>query len=485
MFELMEFTAQLQEPTRQAIIPTFILPFTVLGMILTSLATWIAAFFGVKLKAEGPKKLFELLMKPKVLIWSVLANALFYGLYVGTVYIYHGPRPLWLIQLRNQSSKAVSVTKPSAEGQIKTQNADGPPSMVGKRQIKDIKIEWQTDIKAGVFGGVSRWHDQLLMGTDAGHLIQLDAKTGKVQRDFWIGQPVMTQPLVIGDKAYFGEGVHDTHHARYFKFDLPSGKINGVFPTEGHIERQATAAEISGSTNLLIPAGKDGLYAVNAETMKETWHAKVGHVDSFPLFNDKQVYVGTGIEYGFKDTTTKAYALNATTGEVNWERNLPTSAWGMPVIWKNFVCFSVGDVYENTRYGQIACYDQLSGDDGPAINLRGAVLAPPLLKGDHLLLSDLHGVVYQLGLNERKIDWHINLPFKKYNYAGLVFDDEDNLIMTSDDGINVYSLETQELVFHWSPPTPWKTPYANVLIFKDLWVLADGRGQVFALKPIY
>jgi outer membrane protein assembly factor BamB len=477
MFGLMEFTVQLQEPVRQAIIPTFILPFTVLGMILTGLATWVAAFFGIKLKAEGPKRLFEILMKPKVLIWGLISNLVFYGVYAGSMFIYHGPRPLWLIHLRNQNA-GVSPQETSSK-------APSATTALRPRTLKGLETVWQTQVGAGVFGGITGSGDSLFMGTDGGRFLELDANTGAIRRNYWVGQPVMTEILLSGDFAYFGEGVHDTHHARYFKFDLHQGKITKSFSTRGHIERTATATTLDNQEVLLIPAGRDGVYAVKADSMEKLWQAKIGHVDSYPVTDGKQVFVGTGIEFGFKDTRTKAYALDLLTGKVNWERSLPTSAWGKPIVWRDFVCFSVGDIYQNTKWGQISCYRQQTGEDGPSINLGGAVLAAPILIRDHLVLSDLQGTVYQVNLSEKKIDWRIQLPFKRKNYAAVQIDSEGHLIMPADDGIYVYSLATQELLFHWQAPKEWKTPYANVLFFKGLWVIADGRGQVFALRPSF
>ena len=56
------------EQVHPLIVPTVLIPLTLVSMGISVIATFIAGLFGVKLKAEGPKRLLELLFKPKILI---------------------------------------------------------------------------------------------------------------------------------------------------------------------------------------------------------------------------------------------------------------------------------------------------------------------------------------------------------------------------------------------------------------------------------
>lgn len=507
MFGLMELTEQLNEPAKLAIIPTVVIPFTILGMILTSLATWIAAFFGLQLKAEGPKRLFELLMKPKILAWALVMNLLFYGFYKGGLYLKNSSMPIWLIEFRNAS---LGVIHPEIVGS----KMDRPPSVashkhkilekiqlqnqaqnLAPRPIKNVEIVWQHDLKSAVFGGLAASENSLFMGTRDGSLIELDANTGNKLKEIWIGQPIMTQPILLNEQVYFGEGVHETHHARYYNFDRTTGRLNSAFKSTGHIERKAAVAYLNQPHQtelkklLLVPAGRDGVYALDSKTMTPVWQSKTGHVDASPIADDQNVYFGTGVEKGFEDTEAHVVAVNLATGTTLWKKSIPTSSWGIPVLWKNLVCFGIGDVYKSTTYGQFSCYNRKTGEQDLAINTDGALISEPTLVKDYVVLADVHGVIYQLNLIEKKIDWKIQTPSAKLSYASVFVDQEDRLFLPSDDGLLIFSRKTQNLLYQWKYPAahkkPWKKPYTNILAYQDLWILADGHGEIWGLRPLY
>lgn len=474
MFGLMEITAQLDEATKLAIIPTVVLPFTILGMILTSVATWIAAFFGVELKAEGPKRLFEVLMKPKVLLLALLSNVLVFGGIKAGEYVMNSPYPLWWVKLensRNPSSLKTYSPSPATNGNKSF------------HEFKDLEIAWETKLDSAVFGTPVISGDSLFAGVDAGRLVEIDLNDGRLLRKFEIGKPVMASPTIWNEKIYSGEGIHTTHHARLYSFDLKTGKFIGAFESRGHIERAATLTEWQQKAYLVIPSGKDGLNAIDPNTMKIIWHAPIGHIDSFPLADKELIFVGTGLEMGFDETPTKIFALDIQTGKTIWEKTLPTSVWGKPTIWKDAVCFPVGDVYKNTDYGQLACYQRNSGKEYFSFNTAGALIGEPVLLGDELIISDFHGKIYQFNLETQKLDWTIQVPVKKYSYASVVVDSLDRVILPGIDGLYVYSRKNQELQFVWKPEN-WKGSYSNVIFYKDLWVLADATGKVRGLKGV-
>ncbi len=492
MFGLTEFTAQFDEPLRQAIIPTFVLPFTILGMILTSLATWIAAFFGIQLKAEGPKRLFEVLMRPKIILWALISNGLFYAVYAGWQYEATSSRPLWLIESKNHHH-------PAKAEHIETQEAILSDENQRKKNLVELKLLWTIKISGGVFGGITSKGSALFMGTNNGKIFEIDSLSGKELRQFWVGQPVMTAPLILENNLFSGEGIHETHHARYYKFDLLNGEMVASTTTAGHIERTATVTSIGNKKILLTPAGKAGVIAIDSADMTTLWQAHVGHVDSYPITDGETVFVGTGLEQGFNQDGTFAYALELTSGKTRWKKQLPTSSWGRPILWKQQVCFSVGDVYSNTDYGQISCYDKNSGQELGAINLSGAVISNPILRGDKLIISDLNATIYQIDLATKSIDWRIEVPHSGLSYAPVISDlttsenldlpkannQNDHLIIPGSDGLYIYSRQNQKLIYKWAPDEKWSSSFSNVYIKNNVWYLADSKGMVRALQPIY
>ena len=61
------------------ILPTVMIPFTLVSVGLSIFATFIAGLFGIQLKLEGPRKLLEVLLKPKVLLTALALNVLILG----------------------------------------------------------------------------------------------------------------------------------------------------------------------------------------------------------------------------------------------------------------------------------------------------------------------------------------------------------------------------------------------------------------------
>ena len=61
------------------ILPTVMIPLTLVSVGISVVATFIAALFGIELKMEGPKKLLEVLLKPKILVSALALNSLIFG----------------------------------------------------------------------------------------------------------------------------------------------------------------------------------------------------------------------------------------------------------------------------------------------------------------------------------------------------------------------------------------------------------------------
>ncbi|MGZ3773382.1 MAG: PQQ-binding-like beta-propeller repeat protein [Pseudobdellovibrionaceae bacterium] len=493
MFGLMEITAQLDEATKLAIIPTVVLPFTVVGMILTSVATWIAALFGVQLKAEGPKKLFEVLMKPKILLTGLVLNFVIYGGIKAGQYIYNGPYPLWWVKFENSkpqvsdfyNQNSASIVAGPGDLVLSSSVTEADQNSRGtSNSISGIEVVWQNKINEYVFGTPQIFGQFLYTGTEGGRLIELDLKTGKQIRQFQVGKPVMTSPTFLNQKVFVGEGIHSTHNARIYAFDLKGGTFLDAFETKGHIERAAVVVNDRDKSLLLFPAGNDGVYAVDAETLKEYWHSSVGHVDSTPVVDDERVYGGTGLEEGFEETPTKVFALNIHTGALIWERSLPTSTWSIPVLWNDLVCFGVGDVYKNTHYGQLTCLDRKTGKDSFAYNTTGALISKPTVIGDSLVVADFHGSVYQFNLKQKTLDWTIQVPTKGHNYASVFVDAQDRVVLPGDEGLYIYNRQDQKLLYMWKPKEKWKGTFTNIVPYKNLWIIADAAGYVRALQPL-
>ena len=86
------------------IIPTILIPLTIIGVGISVVATFIAGLFGIKLKTEGPKRLLELLLKPKFIISALVMNGVIWGGIVAYQYVDNMPVFLRNIHKRNPAT---------------------------------------------------------------------------------------------------------------------------------------------------------------------------------------------------------------------------------------------------------------------------------------------------------------------------------------------------------------------------------------------
>ncbi len=485
MFGLTELTVLSDETFRLAIIPTVVLPFAVVGMILTSLATWIGAFFGLKLKTEGPRRLLEVLLKPKVLIASVLLNGIIYGGVIGYKKAKASSWPATLIELRNANVGGSSLSYMAAVNNTAIKNNI---NTTGRQRnlLLNLEILWSAKIEGAVFSGVIPSEKSLFIGTNKGFLYELDKDAGKILRKFVFGQPVMSKPIIFNEQIYFGEGVHDTFNAKFIALNLKDGKFAGSVSTKGHIERGPTLAHLGEKSFMLVPAGKDGIYAIEPKSMKTLWHAKLGHIDGTPFVSKDRVYVGTGMEAGDRQTWTKIYALDLETGKIIHEKEVATSSFGEPFLWKENICFNLGDVYQSTNYGQISCYEKNTFSEVSAVNVSGALISNTYLVGDHVIVTDFNGMIYRIDLLKSRIDAKVSMPIHKFNFSSIVVTDQDELVLPGKEGLYVFSATTLQPITIWKTPIEnWTGAYETVTIENGIWYWADKAGNVFSLKPKY
>jgi outer membrane protein assembly factor BamB len=434
------------------------------------------------LRAEGPKRLPELFLKPKIFMVVVLFNIALWGAYKGYLYfLKNAPWPMVLVHAMN-SDVGVGLKRYGNTDFVRNQERSGLP--FGQKPNQVLELEWQAKVDGPVFGELLETDGRIFVSNDNGTLTEIDAASGKVIRRFRIGQPLSPAAMIHDNVIYFGEGEHDTHHARLYAFDLASGKLIGSFASKGHIERAAMAVKVGNEDAVVFPAGRDGVYAVSARTLKPLWRWSTGHVDTSPAVDGDTLFIGSGKERG--DDTSEVYiaAVELANGRTIWAKKLSSSAFGSPVVWKDQVCFSFGDVERASEYGQIACYTKDVGEFVQAYNVDGAILGRPLIRGNELTVANIHGGITRIDLEKRKVLWTIYTPVEKRTFASIVIDENENLIFPTSKGLAVYKPGESKERYLWRPPVEkWKGAYTNVLRLKDRWIFADKGGNVFALKP--
>ncbi len=473
-----------------AIIPTVLIPLTGLTVIITSLASIIAGWFGIKLKAEGPKQLLEVLLKKRVLVSALVLNFLIIGLYKTYTYAKNLPSPLLFINYHSQHEAISSNTiYENSYGRIHSYVSPFDLNLRSSANY-ELKEAWNQKLESGSVRSGAISGDSIFYGSEDRHINELALDTGKIKRRFYIGTSVTTRPIVYNSHLFAGEGNHETHHARIYSFDLKSGKFIGAFQTKGHTEGQPLIETYKNETLLFLVAGKDGLYAISPDTLKEKWHVQDGHVDATVSIEDGIVYTGTGREKGNNLDRVYGVAYDFSTGKIKWKTELPISNWMHPIIGSKNVCYALGEIYFPSTIGLLYCIDKKSGIADFSIPFNAPLIGKSLILKDQdnemAIVSSYTGEVCAVDLIKKIKRWCNKTGNKKTSYAlsSADYDPKRNLIWYAslDNGLFAFDVNSGAMRTHWLPTQStykfWNKTLASVTIKEDSLYVTDIKGIV-------
>jgi len=234
--------------------------------------------------------------------------------------------------------------------------------------------------------GVTHWRDidanascasRILMGTNDGRLIAIDARTGELCPDFgehgqlvlnvgmelvWPGEfQITSPPVVINDTVVVGSAISDNvrvaaPHGTVRAFDVRTGEPKWDFDpiprTSGNPEWQGTQPPVEGHANAWAPMSVD------------TKRGLVFLATSSPSPD----FFG-GLRPGDNRHANSVVALNAETGEVRWayqlvhhdvwDYDLPAQP-GLYTVWRDGQGHDV--VVQVTKTGHVFVLDRETGD---------------------------------------------------------------------------------------------------------------------------
>ncbi|MDD4974911.1 MAG: PQQ-binding-like beta-propeller repeat protein [Bacteriovorax sp.] len=477
-----------------AIIPTVLIPLTGLTVVLSSLATVIAGWFGIKLKMEGPKQLLEVLLTKKILITAIILNFAMIGVYRAYLFVKTLPSPL--ITIRYQSSLNAVPSEASYENSAgRTHSYDVTNTTDQKNaNIFELKEVWTQKLKKGSFRSGVISNNSIFYGSDDRQVHELDLDSGKNKRNFFIGTQVTTRPIIYNSHLFAGEGNHETHHARIYSFDLKTGKFAGAFQTKGHTEGQPLIETFNNETLLFITAGKDGLYAISPNNLKEKWHMLDGHLDATVSIQDGVVYTGSGREKGNNQDRVYATAYDFSSGKKIWKTELPLSNWMHPIIGIKDVCYSLGEIYFPSQVGLLYCLDKKSGLADFSVPFEAPLIGKPLIikseEKELAIVSSLKGEICAVNLKTRNKEWCNKTGTEKTSHAfsSADYDSKKNLLWYAslDNGLFAFDLKTGAVKTHWLPTkstyNAWNETDASVTIKDDSLYIADIEGVIRKLN---
>lgn len=469
------------------ILPTVMIPLTLVSVGLSVVATFIAGLFGIQLKLEGPRKLLEVLLKPKVLASAFALNAIIFGGTYGWSWWSNYPKLMSTIESQSQTR--------AKKSQILYSDVPTVPVVFASRisvsqRPETLEQVWRIHTGKGSFRAAVVTNDRVFSGNDAGVVRELELATGKEVRSFYIGTAASSELTIWNNSLYLGEGLHDTHHARVYRFDLGSGHLQGSYQTLGHTEAQAVVGSFNGESTLFAVAGVDGLHAIDPVNLQGKWQVNIGHIDAGVLVDGGTVYMGTGREKN-DDKKNKCYAaaLDFKTGKILWQRELAASSWMSPVTIGEDVCFISGEVYFPTERGHIMCFDKKSGEHTIAMNTTQPLASTPKVLDESILYSSIHGQVCRFDLILKKNLWCFDTKEKETkSFAGASYDPKAHVVIypSMTKGLYVLDANNGKVLMHWMPSKElgqWQKTYADVTVAGDYWIVADADGSVRALRP--
>lgn len=469
------------------ILPTVMIPFTLVSVGLSIFATFIAGLFGVQLKLEGPRKLLEVLLKPKVLFTALILNIVILGGVQGWKWWINYPRLIRTIKAEsNERARPSAITY----GDIPTVVTNFSSGSTSQMTPVEVSQSWRIDTGKGSFRSAVITNKRVFTGNDLGIVSELKLTTGELVRSFYIGTPASTEITIWKNSMYLGEGLHDTHHARVYRFDLISGVYRGSYQTLGHTEAQAVMGSFEGEDTLFSAAGEDGIHAIDPVTMKEKWKINIGHSDAGVVVRDGVVFVGTGREKG-NDRKNKSYAaaLDFKTGKIIWKRELAASSWMRPVIIVDNICYVSGEIYFPSERGHITCMNRKTGDYTISHNTASPIASTPKVLDNSILHASISGVVCRFDLEAKKDLWCFDSKGSGYSLAGASYDQKRDVILypSRKNGLYILNPRSGELLKHWLPTKEegeWKSTYADVAVSGDYWIISDNFGSVRALNVL-
>lgn len=487
-----------------AIIPTVLIPLTLVTVGITSLAGMIAGWFGIKLHTEGPKQFLEVLLKKRVLISMLVVNLVGWGAYKSYTYVKNLPSFISTIEKKSMTF-AVASNELYPESRFRNHDFVGKIKTTEKLSLQMVQ---ETKLPKGAFRSGVISGNSIFFGVDDGLIYEIDKVSLKVKRKFFIGTQVTTRPIIYQNKLYAGEGSHDTHHARIYSFDLTSGSYLGSFQTKGHTEGQPVVATYKGQSLMFVTAGSDGLYAVNPEGMKEVWHKRDGHLDATVTIEEGVVFVGTGVEKGSSGDKSFAYAYDFLTGAEIWKKELPLSNWMHPVVTAHDVCFVLGEIYIASKVGALHCLNKNDGSPHFSIPFDAPIASKPfyIREGNRELVffGDMAGTISAVDVNTREKLWSQATTKKptKGSMTSFEYDSKNGVLWypTNKNGLMAVNPKSGKILIHWLPDTTrpaWNKNYASVSLdneylyhldiegnLRKFKITADGPGRLADQPPV-
>jgi eukaryotic-like serine/threonine-protein kinase len=159
---------------------------------------------------------------------------------------------------------------------------------------------------------------RIFVGTHAGHLLALDADTGRRAWDVKTGDSIVATPLVTGGRVVVG-----SFDGRVYAVDAGSGAQVWQFDTHGAVTDAACAFD----GNVIVGSRSYDLVALDAGAGRPVW-------SRYFWFSwvESPATIARGIAYLGSSDAAALHAFDAHSGRTVWRTDVGGSAWGQPLV---------------------------------------------------------------------------------------------------------------------------------------------------------
>jgi outer membrane protein assembly factor BamB len=213
---------------------------------------------------------------------------------------------------------------------------------------------------------------QLIVGGYDKKLYSLNPQTGQQTgqswpftggKDRWIGAVLATDKMIYAPNADYN----------LYALNL-QGQLQWTFAADQSI----WGAPVTDGTNVFFGTLGRKVYAVNAQTGKQTWVQKVdGAVLGSPVLGpDATLFVGS---YG-----GTIYALSTSNGQTRWSKATSSWIWSGPTL-------DGGNLYVGDGNGKLWAFSASNGSILWEKDFTGAIFGSPLVIGEKLVVGTVVG----------------------------------------------------------------------------------------------
>ncbi len=272
------------------------------------------------------------------------------------------------------------------------------------------------------------------------------------------GEPIESSAAVIDGMVYVG-GTNNT----LFAFDTESGdesEDSWAVETGGEIHSTPAVADIDGDERVYVGSDDGLVYAFSREDGTEltSWSFSVsGRIRSSPTIVDEVADNGARVFVGAGGAESGLYALDADTGDVEWEQATDADVVGAPAV---VVADEEVTVYCTTEDGRLLALDATDGSgQWPAFEDGGdgGFSGSPVVTDDYVYAASRDSTLYAIDRETGDVEWEfgtegviVATPALGSEYLYLASRDGFVYALSPDTGAEQWAVETEQLLV--APP---------------------------------